>query len=409
MRLDKFLKVSRVIKRRTVANEACDNGRVSINGRPAKAGTQVKPGDVVTVEFAGGSTKFEILAVEENVKKANATEMYRIITSFVLAVFIVFGTIVGFTGCNKEAETRLGSSYVMTVGDTKVYDEQFCYLFSQTAEKIAGVDYTPDWLRENMDDVIEAAEKYAFDVAALYNSGVESGFELTEEELYMLKNKISDTLLYNLEINQNKDIKTNDEMCLYLTGMNVQEYVRFAVFTETADKYAEHLSADYAPSEQEQMDYYTNNKENFKACNIGMIYISEKSKAEEAFNLLKNEIYPFDIVAKGWSEDEAVLDNSGVITVTKTTDNLPAKVVKWVFSQESSTDSYEMIHVENLGWYILKFNEVLAYENCEELKKEVFETMKEEMISDKIDVYEYDFDRDKASKAVDAFLEDRKI
>ena len=69
MRIDKFLKVSRVIKRRTVANEACDGGRVSINGRPAKASAAVKPGDIVEIAFAGGKTKFEILSVAETVRK----------------------------------------------------------------------------------------------------------------------------------------------------------------------------------------------------------------------------------------------------------------------------------------------------------------------------------------------------
>ncbi len=80
MRIDKFLKVSRIMKRRTVANEACDGGRVSINGRPAKAGTEVKPGDVVEVSFAGSKTKFEILQVAETVRKDDAKDLYRIIT-----------------------------------------------------------------------------------------------------------------------------------------------------------------------------------------------------------------------------------------------------------------------------------------------------------------------------------------
>lgn len=80
MRIDKFLKVSRVIKRRTVANEACDRGRVSVNGKPAKAGTDVKPGDIIEVSFAGGKTKFEILNVSETVRKDDAKELYRIIT-----------------------------------------------------------------------------------------------------------------------------------------------------------------------------------------------------------------------------------------------------------------------------------------------------------------------------------------
>lgn len=79
MRVDKFLKVSRVIKRRTVANEACDADRVTINGKVAKAGTEVKIGDIVEIGFANGKTKFEILAVQEIKGKDGAKEMYRII------------------------------------------------------------------------------------------------------------------------------------------------------------------------------------------------------------------------------------------------------------------------------------------------------------------------------------------
>lgn len=79
MRIDKFLKVSRVIKRRTVANEACDAGRVTVNGRVAKAGTDVKPGDVVEVGFAGGAVRFEVLSTAETVRKNESASMYRII------------------------------------------------------------------------------------------------------------------------------------------------------------------------------------------------------------------------------------------------------------------------------------------------------------------------------------------
>ncbi|MBQ8828195.1 MAG: RNA-binding S4 domain-containing protein [Clostridia bacterium] len=82
MRIDKFLKVSRVIKRRSVANEACDAGRVSINGRVVKASAAVKPGDVVEVGFAGGNVKFEIFSVKETVKKDEAASMYRIIEEY---------------------------------------------------------------------------------------------------------------------------------------------------------------------------------------------------------------------------------------------------------------------------------------------------------------------------------------
>ncbi len=79
MRIDKFLKVSRVIKRRTVANEACDAGRVTINGRPAKASADVKEGDIVEVGFGSGKTKFQVLKVSETVRKDDAGAMYRIL------------------------------------------------------------------------------------------------------------------------------------------------------------------------------------------------------------------------------------------------------------------------------------------------------------------------------------------
>lgn len=77
MRLDKFLKVSRLIKRRTVANEACDAGRVMINDRPAKASVQVKAGDILEIQFGTKAVKVEILNVQETVKKDEAQELYR--------------------------------------------------------------------------------------------------------------------------------------------------------------------------------------------------------------------------------------------------------------------------------------------------------------------------------------------
>ena len=77
MRLDKYLKVSRLIKRRTVANEACDAGRVLINGNVAKAGTNVKVGDRITIQFGNKDVSVEVVAVEETVKKDEARELYK--------------------------------------------------------------------------------------------------------------------------------------------------------------------------------------------------------------------------------------------------------------------------------------------------------------------------------------------
>ena len=77
MRLDKYLKVSRLIKRRTVANEACDTGRVLVNGQPAKAGYVVKPGDVIEILFGGHTLKVEVTQLNETAGKADAPAMYK--------------------------------------------------------------------------------------------------------------------------------------------------------------------------------------------------------------------------------------------------------------------------------------------------------------------------------------------
>ena len=79
MRLDKFLKVSRIIKRRTVANEACDQGRVSVNGRVAKASVDVNAGDVIEIRFGEKLFKAEILNVAELVLKNDAADLYKVI------------------------------------------------------------------------------------------------------------------------------------------------------------------------------------------------------------------------------------------------------------------------------------------------------------------------------------------
>ena len=77
MRLDKFLKVSRLIKRRTVANEACDAGRVLVNGNVAKASVKVKVGDIIEIQFGAKAVRAEVLDVQETVKKDEAKELFR--------------------------------------------------------------------------------------------------------------------------------------------------------------------------------------------------------------------------------------------------------------------------------------------------------------------------------------------
>ncbi len=77
MRLDKFLKVSRLIKRRTVANEACDAGRVLVNDKPAKASVKVKPGDIIEIQFGTRTVKVEVLDIKDTTKKEEAGNLFK--------------------------------------------------------------------------------------------------------------------------------------------------------------------------------------------------------------------------------------------------------------------------------------------------------------------------------------------
>ena len=84
MRLDKYLKVSRLIKRRTVANEACDNGLVEVNGKVQRASYDVKVGDILALHFGARTLKVEVITVADNVSKADAAAMYREVSELVI-------------------------------------------------------------------------------------------------------------------------------------------------------------------------------------------------------------------------------------------------------------------------------------------------------------------------------------
>ncbi len=80
MRIDKYLKVSRIIKRRTIANEACDAGRVVVNGRPVKAGYELKVGDVIELTFGNKLAKYKVLLIKETVRKEEVDSMYEVVS-----------------------------------------------------------------------------------------------------------------------------------------------------------------------------------------------------------------------------------------------------------------------------------------------------------------------------------------
>ncbi len=424
MRLDKFLKVSRVIKRRTVANEACDNGRVSVNGRVAKAGTAVKPGDVVQVEFAGGSTKFEVLSVEDNVKKSGAAEMYRIITSLALIFFICIGFL---TGCSKseiqdDTDVPLldpGESYTLSVGNVQIYDEQFCYFFSMAANELSNGNYSNEWMVANLDAALDRTLEICQEHAALYDQAVKKGFNLTDSEYEDIMLYEGHQIEYNLGLAENEYLNSYDEVCIRLSGMNYAEYRRYIRLCQPGEKLCRHLIENYNPSEEEQLTYYQTHAEQFQANSVGKIYISEANKlqADQVLDMVRNKVYPFTIIARGWSEDESVLKNDGCMDLCVSDDTVPDALKEWILECEVpiSEENAVMIHIEGDGYYILINKGRVGFSESASVKMQVLDAMKAEMLSEYKEELVKDayysireFDREKAIVLVKKFAEGRQ-
>lgn len=424
MRLDKFLKVSRVIKRRTVANEACDNGRVSVNGRVAKAGTAVKPGDVVQVEFAGGSTKFEVLSVEENVKKSGAAEMYRIITSFILVFFICIGFLTGCAATEEQENAQISlmkarESSAVSIAGYSVYDEQFCYFFSLAANELSDGNYSNEWIEDNLDAVLDRTLKLCQEQVALFDIAIHSGFALTaaeDEELILYMNE---RIEYNKISSADKSLNDYDATCIKLTGMNYAEYRRYLRLCQPGEKLCRSLLEAYNPSEEEKLFYYTEHLEEFQACSVGKIYISEDSKQnpEEVFNMVKSGMYPFEVIARGWSEDENVLDNNGYMDLCVSDSTLPDELKTWISTCETpvAEENAVMIHIENDGYYILINRGNAEFSDSPFVQGQVLDAMEKNMLSEykkeisSREQYQIqEFDRENAVKIIKKFVEGRQ-
>lgn len=424
MRLDKFLKVSRVIKRRTVANEACDNGRVSVNGRVAKAGTAVKPGDVVQVEFAGGSTKFEVLSVEDNVKKSGAAEMYRIITSLALVFFICIGFL---TGCSK-APTQDGTDvplmepgvdHILSVGGFHIYNEQFCYFFSIAANELSESNYSNEWLATNLDAVLDRTLEICQEYAALYDRANNSGFALTDTEYNELVQYVNNELAYYLDFVENRNINKYDAACIKLTGMNYAEYRRYIRMRQAAEKLCRDLLAKYSPTEEEQLSYYQAHENLFRACAVGKIYISEENKlqADRVLDMVRGKVYPFEVLARGWSEDETALKNNGYVDLCASDTTLPEVLKKWVqeCKEPVSEENAVLLHMDDGGYYILISKGRIGFSDSAAVREQVLAAMGEEMLSAykaellKDEAYHvWAFDRTAAIRLVEKFVEGRQ-
>ena len=378
MRLDKFLKVSRVIKRRTVANEACDNGRVSVNGKTAKAGTAVKVGDIVSVSFAGGNTEFEVLSTEENVKKEGAKEMYRIITSLIVAFFISL-TALGLSSCGLPGENApAGESYVGTIAGQKVYDEQYGYIFLNTAKEEAGDELSEDWIEEHKAEIIEKTNDKCREMCSLYYEAENGSRGYTRSDKEKIYSDTDARIRSYRSMKENKSIESDDEMCALLTGMNVNEYKRFAVFRGEVERESAYIASFAEPTDEELINCLKENKDDFRS--ITYIYKklfdeeenSNEEDAEEILEIAKSGQFSFDMCAKGWSDSKDVKKDGGVVVIQRNSTEFPAQIVKWAFESSEATDQKDavLITTDN-GYYIVIRNVLPELKNSEALREKV--------------------------------------
>lgn len=366
MRLDKFLKVSRVIKRRTVANEACDNGRVSINGKPAKAGTQVKVGDIVSVAFAGGSTEFEILATDDNVKKDAAKEMYRIITSLIVCVFVSLAAL-GLSSCVSEENTPAHQDVVGKIAGEKIYSEEYGYIFLNAAKEAAGFELSEEWIEEHKDEITEKANAKCREMATLCYDAETNGKGYSTSEKERIFDEADAKIKKLRQKEEYKNIQSDDEMCALKTGMNVNEYKRFALFRGLAEERAVFITSQDEPDAAALAAFYRENSFEDDFRSVTYIYKKltdedDNSNEEEAKEILeiarKNEI-DFDICAKGWSDAKDVKTDGGVAVLDRSSTDFPASVIEWAFASDEKTEAKDAQLLEtDSGYYIVIRNKL---------------------------------------------------
>ena len=204
-----------------------------------------------------------------------------------------------------------------------------------------------------------------------------------------------------------------------LSGMNYAEYRRYIRMRQPAEKLCQSLLSKYSPSEEEQLAYYQTHVEQFQAGSVGKIYISEENKlqADQVLDMVRNKVYPFAIIARGWSEDEDVLENDGYMDLCVGDATVPDALKAWIVECEEpvSEENAVMIHVEGDGYYILIYQGSVGFSDSASVRERVLNAMGTEMMSQyKADLVKNayysirEFDRERAIMLVKKFAEGRQ-
>lgn len=358
----------------------------------------------------------------------------------------------GFTGCGngaaeKKAETPVNDApasadYVAAIGGEKIYRTDFLYLLTDeingACREAVGYptggtaqekyDFMQNFLLEEKDGIsrfsqlVDQALRQCGRMLVLGSEAREKEEGMTETQEKELYASIDLQINNVLESLSEDGFDGRDAVCLYLTGMRVNEYKRFAAVQKNAETYAAKLMSGYTPSEEETAKFYRDNEADYAMRIVRKIFIAEtengdgRKKAEEVYSLVKNEVYPAAVIAKGWSEEADVLETEGLCAVLPTDTDLEPEITAWAMQCTSPTEARDaaFLEVAGKGYYILLCESIPTYESSAELREAVLKGLRKALLWEHADSLleseQYvlsDFNREETERIASAFLAEK--
>ena len=365
--------------------------------------------------------------------------------SCILCLAVLTGCNGGDAGGKKSSDPAddapASTDYVAVIDGEKVYRTDFLYLFSvavnSACREASGYpssgsaqekyDFMNTFMfrEENgatpfqkaVDDTLHLCRQ----LAAILSEAREKGALMTEGQKNDFFTSIDEQINYNMSVTSDESLDSRDKVCLHMTGMNVNEYKRFALMQKNAEDYAAELMEQYVPSEEAISAFYQENQSDYEIRTIRKIFIAAtedgegKKKAEEVYDLVKNKTYPMSVIATGWSEESNAVETSGLYDVLPTDTVLDPAVKDWAMrcTAPVEAENAAFFDIEGLGYYIVTCERIHDYETSETMQEAVLKGLREELLWEYADslldsgAFELtEFSREEMEKAAKAFLED---
>lgn len=377
------------------------------------------------------------------------------IISCILCLAFLAGCNDGAGGGSKDSDPAndapVSTEYIAVIDGEKIYTTDFLYLFTTTVNNACRND--PDYpsygteqekydflntflfreengttaFQKAIDDTLVQCKQ----LIALQAEAREKGALMTETQKKEFFDAINTQVNYNMAITSDASLDSRDKVCLYLTGMNVNEYKRFALMQKNVEDYASALMETYNPSEEELFAFYRENESDYITRTIRKIFISaaeseegqedtdsdaRKKEAEEIYALVRNETYPMSVIAKGWSEESNVIETEGLYDVVATDTTLEPVLMEWAMNCTAPVGSKDakFFDVEGIGYYIVTCESCHTYETSEVMQKAVLTGLRKKLLWEHADtlvasgMYELsEYSREAVEIVAKAFLNDK--